>query len=116
MLCRSENKKGELYTKKSFISIRYGLQKHFDKELGVDIVNFSEFKAANALFDAMMAKMKREGKAEVVHKEPLSKADLEMLYNSFDIDTLSGRQNKVLVYRLVKLTSSTVHEGFPCHQ
>ena len=39
--------KGEYYSKKSMISLRYGLQRHFLKIREKDIVNNADFKAAN---------------------------------------------------------------------
>ena len=39
--------KGEYYSKKSMISLRYGLQRHFLKIRENDIVNNADFKAAN---------------------------------------------------------------------
>ena len=89
--------KGELYSKKSYLSIRYGLQKHYEGNMCIDIVNSPEFTEANKIFRAMLVKLKKEGKAKVVHKEPLSNADLEKLYGSFDIETPVGLQNKIFV-------------------
>lgn len=40
-------KNGELYSKSSLMSIRYGLQRHFLKLKDVDIINNQEFKSAN---------------------------------------------------------------------
>jgi hypothetical protein len=44
------NKKGELYSKKSMINLRYGIQKHFLKIRDNDIVNHESSKAANTMF------------------------------------------------------------------
>lgn len=90
-------KDGSLYTKKSMLSIRYGLQKHFEKTLKVDIVNSPEFKVANNVFNAMLVKLKKEGKASVTHKNPITKNDLRKLYAHFDLDTPYGLQCKVFV-------------------
>ena len=43
----ARTKTKDLYSKKSLISIRYGVQKHFEKERKIDIVNGSEFKSSN---------------------------------------------------------------------
>lgn len=45
-------KNGELYSKSSLISIRYGLQRHILKLKGVNIINNHEFKSANDVFKA----------------------------------------------------------------
>jgi len=79
------------------LSIRYGLQKHFEKTLKVDIVNLPEFKGANNVFNAMLVKLKHEGKAVVNHKNPLSAEDLKKLYEHFDLNTPYGLQSKVFV-------------------
>ena len=93
----ARSKSREFYSKKSLMAIRYGLQKHFEKEKGVDIVNGNEFKEANKSFSAMLIRIKQEGKGTVQHKSPLSKEDLSKLYNSFDLSTPKGLQDKVFI-------------------
>ena len=88
---------GSYYSKKSMLSIRYGLQKHFEKTSSFDIVNDPAFKASTRVFQAMLVKLKQNGKASVQHKEPISKVDLHKLYKSFDMDTPAGLQDKVFV-------------------
>lgn len=90
-------KTGELYSKKSMLSIGYGLQKHFKKASNIDIVNSVEFSGANQIFQAMLVKLKKEGKSEVNHKSPLSREDLTLLYNYFDSNTPKGLQDNVFV-------------------
>jgi hypothetical protein len=41
------------------------------------------------------AKIKKEGKGAVVHKEPVARQDLQKLYTSFYLETSEGLQNKV---------------------
>jgi integrase len=91
------NSDGEIYAKRSMISIRYGLQKHFMKKRQLDIVNDLDFKEANNVFLAVCAKIKKEGKSAVVHKEPVTRQDLQKLYTSFNLETSEGLQNKVFV-------------------
>ena len=88
---------GELYSKKSMLSIRYGLQKHFEKSNGVDIVNLQDFAGANRIFTAVLVKLKKEGKAKEIHKDALTRNDLQKLYNSLDTGTPQGLQDKVFV-------------------
>jgi hypothetical protein len=52
--------------------------------MGVD-VNSSVVKVANSIFKAMLAKLKRVGKAKVVYKEPLLKTNLEKLYMKLQV-------------------------------
>ena len=68
---RSQN--GDLYSKKSMISIRYGIQKHFLKIKNTDVVNNDAFKPANLVFQAMLVKLKQEGKGGPVSTNPLLK-------------------------------------------
>ena len=49
----ARTKTTDLYSRKSLVSIRYGLQKHFEKERKIDIVNGGEFKSSNKIFNAM---------------------------------------------------------------
>ena len=93
----ARSKTRELYSKKSLMAIRYGLQKHFEKEKGVDIVNGNEFKEANKIYSAMLIKATQEGKGTVQHKTPLSKEDLLKLYTSFNLITPKGLQDKAFV-------------------
>lgn len=92
-----KNSDGETYAKRSMISIRYGLQKHFLKKRKLDIVNDPDFKEANNVFLAMCTKIKKEGKGPVMHKDPISRPDLQKLYSSFDLEEAEGLQNKVFV-------------------
>ena len=90
---------GELYAKASMISIRYGLQRHFQKISDVDIVNDNNFKTANEVFSAMLVKLKAEGKGAIRHKQPIMKEDMNkiMLSTAVDQSTPRGLQNKVFV-------------------
>jgi hypothetical protein len=88
---------GQFYSKKSMLSIRYGLQKHFEKHFSIDIVNDPVFKVSNRVFDVMLVKLKDQGLTRAQHKDPLTKDDLVKLYNSFDYDTTAGLQDKVFI-------------------
>ena len=89
--------KGEYYSKKSMISIRYGIQRHFLKVRDLDIVNNDEFKPANLVFQAMLVKLKQVGKGSSEHKPPIEADDLAVLYTSFDLDSPVDLQNKVFI-------------------
>jgi hypothetical protein len=51
--------------KKSMISIRYVIQKHFLKIKNTDVVNNDAFKPANLVFQARLVKLKQEGKGPI---------------------------------------------------
>ena len=93
----ARTQKNDLYSKKSMLSIRYGIQKHFEKCSKIDIINDEDFKESNKVFSAMLVQVKKAGKAEVQHKNPLSKEDLRLLYSSFDLESPKGLQDKVFV-------------------
>ena len=54
--CNVRNRNGEPYAKKTMISIRYGLQKKFEKSHKFDIVNDDRFKDSNDIFHACLKK------------------------------------------------------------
>lgn len=93
----ARNQKGDYYSKKSMISIRYGIQRHFLKIRDIDIVNNVDFKPANLVFQAMLVKLKQEGKGISVHKPPIQNDDLKKLYGSFDPNVPADLQNKVFI-------------------
>ncbi|XP_069138967.1 uncharacterized protein KIAA1958-like [Argopecten irradians] len=95
--CAARKKDGSMYAKKSMISIRYGLQKSFEKSHGIDIINDVGFKTANDVFHASMVKIKKEGAGEVKHKEIINVADMKVLYDSgvFSTETPKTLQQKV---------------------
>ncbi|XP_065927617.1 uncharacterized protein KIAA1958-like [Magallana gigas] len=95
--CAARKKDGSMYAKKSMISIRYGLQKSFEKSHEVDIINDARFKPANDVFFAAMVQIKKEGVGEVQHKEVISEQDLEILYKNgvFSCDSPKSLQQKV---------------------
>ena len=96
---------GSLYSKNALLTFRYGLQKHFLTR-GYDIVNNKQtFASSNAMFSAVIAQLKLEGKDSVQHKQPLTFEDLEALYVSHQLDTShpEGLQNKVFVDVMIYL-------------
>ncbi|XP_072176075.1 LOW QUALITY PROTEIN: zinc finger MYM-type protein 2-like [Diadema setosum] len=90
---------GEFYSKRSMITLRYGLQRHFKKVSAFDVVNDPQFKEANEMFHAILVKLKKEGKGSVVHKDPITQEDMLKIKSSsaLDVSTPRGLQNKVFV-------------------
>ena len=82
---------GTLYAKKSMITLRFGLQKHFLKSRQEDIINSEHYSAANNMFKAVMVKLVKEGKGTVKHKEVILPDDLQKLYGhvNFSRETLN---------------------------
>ena len=90
------------------ITIRYGLQRYFLRQCGVDIINNENFKPANDVFAAMLVKLKAEGKGATLHKEPIAKEDMIKIMSSsaLDCSTPRGLQNKVFVDIMIYLCNS----------
>ncbi|XP_071500206.1 uncharacterized protein [Diadema antillarum] len=90
---------GDLYAKRTMISIRYGLMRHFQSVKSIDNTNNTIFKPANDMFQAVMQKLKSEGKGVIKHKEPITKDDMIKIKNSSALDVSTPRrlQNKVFM-------------------
>ncbi len=89
-------KNGELYSKSSLVGIRCGLQRYFST-YKMDIIKDPEFSEANAVYQAEISEIKREGKAQTQHKPPINKEDIKKLYESglFSLTQPDTLQNKV---------------------
>ena len=78
------NKKGQLYKSNSFMAIRHNLNRYFGSlRSDADIVHGESFKKSTEIFDAMMKKLKREGKGDIVHKPIISKEHQAQLNKYF---------------------------------
>ncbi|XP_062593498.1 uncharacterized protein LOC134254976 [Saccostrea cucullata] len=88
---------GEVYAKKSMISLRYGLQKHFLKTRKEDIINDEAYKTSNEMFKAVLVKLKKDGVGESKQKEPITPEDLSKLYDTeFSTETPTALQKKTI--------------------
>ena len=58
----ARTQKNDTYRKISMLSIRYGIQKHFEKCSKIDIINDDDFKEANKVFSAMLVQVKKSWK------------------------------------------------------
>jgi hypothetical protein len=75
-------------SKRSMISIRYGIQKHFLKIKNIDVVNNDAFKPANLVFQAMLVKLEQEGKGpqgDQCPQTPVEVDDIAIIYKSFNL-------------------------------
>ena len=61
----SEKKDGTSYKLSALKGIRFGLSRHFSRELEIDIIHDPLFKLANEVFHAVTVDMKRKGLAKV---------------------------------------------------
>jgi hypothetical protein len=97
IVCRCEKKDGSHYKLSALKGIRFGLARHFQKEMDIDIIKNDLFKKANEIFTAVTVQLKRKGLGYVEHSPSLDEDDLQQLYGSvaMDISTPCGLQNKV---------------------
>ena len=91
---------GTYYKANSLESIRHGINRHlksppFNRKC--DIIKDSSFTDSNTSFKAAMAELKRLGKGDVTHFPIISDSDLQKLYSSIHMSTLTpqGLLNKV---------------------
>ncbi|XP_071956065.1 uncharacterized protein [Antedon mediterranea] len=101
---------GELYAKRSMITLRYGLQKHFKKVKTIDIVNDSQFKQANEMYQTVLMQIKLSGKGCGSPKDPISKEDFLKIKASsaLNVNTPRGLQNKVFVDLMLHLCNNSL--------
>ena len=93
---RTEN--GLSLKKNSFKSVRYGIVAYFRKSRKIDINGDSEFSKSNVIYQAAVTSLNQEGHGATSHKEPLSKEDIDKLYDHpivFSTNTPTGLMNKV---------------------
>ena len=100
-------KDGSLYGQNGLVSLRYGLQKHFSKKCGYDVINDAAFRSSSEVFAAVLVEMKKLGIHSVQHKPQLSQSDFNKLYHSSVLSTSDpvGLQNKVFVDVMMYLSS-----------
>ena len=89
---------GTLYKKKSFQSIRFGIQR-FIKSIHTDwdIIDCPEFSESTEVFQAQVFQLKKKGFAKVDHWPPIAPGDMEKLYSStiFSVSHPKSLQRKV---------------------
>ena len=90
-------KKGLLYKASAFTLIKFALNKHLMKEKNLDLQNDSTFAKSNRIYLSVCTKLKKEGLAMKVHKEPINDGDMRRLYTCgvFDPSTPTGLLQKV---------------------
>ena len=77
--------KGELYKANSLQNIRHGINRRIKELRDFDIIQSPEFAEANVTFKAQMRELKRTGKADTTHHQPLTEADLSKVYDYFEV-------------------------------
>ncbi|KAK3082769.1 hypothetical protein FSP39_004871 [Pinctada imbricata] len=84
---------GERYAKKSMVTLRYDLQKHFLKVRNEDVINDERYATCTEMFKAV----KRDGVGESKQKDPLPPEDISKLYDTvFTTENPQGLQKKTI--------------------
>ena len=94
----ARTEKGELYKVTSFNQIKYGITKYLKETHHIDISG-EDFEKSQTTFLAVKKDLVVKGKGKVEHRPPVSKGDLQLLYDHphiFNPDTPKGLQQKVL--------------------
>ena len=99
---------GTLYAKKSMITLRFGLQKHFLKSGQEDIINSEHYSAANDIFKAVIVKLVKEGKGTVKHKEVILPEDLQKFMDMLIFQEKQQKHYKIECSLNIYITFATV--------
>ncbi|XP_076080239.1 uncharacterized protein LOC143051094 [Mytilus galloprovincialis] len=90
---------GNHLKKSTLTNYRYGLTKYLKEHCSIDITKDAQFAGSKDVFKAVVVNLKKKGYASTEHKPPISKEDLQKLYNtnSIAINTTTpyGLQKKV---------------------
>ena len=92
----ARKKDGNMYKKSGLSCLNFCITRYLNQEQGIDIVNNANFAGANQAFISAMAKLKQVGKGAVQHFTEISVTDLQKLYASFNVESPSGLQDKVM--------------------
>ncbi len=95
----TRRKDGTMYKTKSMQRLKFGIVRHVQEKLGVDINRDPAFLRCNQVYKAVGTDLKRKGFGGVVHSQVVVPEDMQKLYVSgerwFNSETPSGLQNKV---------------------
>ena len=93
----ARRKNGSLYTQKTMLCIRFGLQRYFLISKKVNIAKHEDFTNSMKVFKNFSAMLKQKGKGVVAHKQAISQEDMEKIQGSLDLDDPVGLQDKVFI-------------------
>ena len=77
MFADARKKDGSHYKLSALKGIRFGLARHFQKEMDIDIIKYDLFKKANEIFKAFKVQLKRKGLGYVEHSPSLDEDDIQ---------------------------------------
>ena len=93
----AQNRNGELYKKSSLTTMRFGLSRHINNALDIDIMEDLRFKNSNTIFKAVSKDLKRQGLGSVDHYPPIEVVDLQKSYFNLDLYSAKSLQRKVFM-------------------
>ena len=93
----ARNRNGKLYKKSSLTTMRFGLSRHINNALDIDIMKDLRFKNSNTIFKAVSKDLKRQGLGSVDHYPPVEVVDLQKAYFNLDLYSAKSLQRKVFM-------------------
>jgi hypothetical protein len=93
----ARNRNGELYKKSSLTTMRFGLSRHINNALDIDIMKDLRFKNSNTIFKAVSKDLMRQGLGSIDHYPPIEVVDLQKAYFNLDLYSVKSLQRKVFM-------------------
>ena len=93
----ARNRNGKLCKKSSLTTMRFGLSRHINNALDIDIMKDLRFKNFNTIFKAVSKDLKRQGLGSVDHYPPVEVVDLQKAYFNLDLYSAKSLQRKVFM-------------------
>ena len=72
-----------MYSNSTMKAMRAGLNRYFKEKRSIDISSDSQFIHTNEIFKGLLKINKESGRGTVVHKKPISNADMNKLFQYF---------------------------------
>ena len=95
-----KKKDGTDYRKSSIQNLKNGLKRYLKETCSLDISG-SDFSHANKVFAAKVVDLKRHGKGDVKHKDPIEGEDLTQMYNYFELYDVNGKVSPTILQQKV---------------
>ena len=93
----ARNRNEELYKKSPLTTMRFGLSRHINNALDIDILKDLRFKNSNTIFKAVSKDLKRQSLGSVDHYPPIEVVDLQKAYFNLDLYSAKSLQRQVFM-------------------
>jgi hypothetical protein len=77
--------------------MRFGLSRHINNALDIDIMKDLRFKNSNTIFKAVSKDLMRQGLGSIDHYPPIEVVDLQKAYFNLDLYSVKSLQRKVFM-------------------